>query len=84
MSGGPSSGATEKEVDTASFSEGDLVQAFKDLARGERTASALEQQLSGLEDKIDQLMARAEEEQRGLDGKQQTESGPQNGEPKTK
>jgi len=35
----------------------DLAQAFKDLAKGERTASAMEHQLTSLEHKIDELLA---------------------------
>lgn len=40
-----------------------LVQAFKDLQRGEQTATALENHLSALEKKIDELLASAEENQ---------------------
>jgi exonuclease VII small subunit len=40
-----------------------LVQAFKDLQRGEQTATALENHLSSLEKKIDDLLASAEANQ---------------------
>jgi hypothetical protein len=37
-------------------------QAFQDLARGERTAAALEHHLTALEKKIDELLVKADEE----------------------
>lgn len=37
--------------------EADFAQAFKDLAKGERTAAAMESQLTALERKIDDLLA---------------------------
>jgi exonuclease VII small subunit len=40
-----------------------LVQAFNDLQRGEQTATALENHLSALEKKIDDLLASAEANQ---------------------
>jgi hypothetical protein len=40
-----------------------LVQAFKDLQRGEQTATALENHLSSLEKKIDDLLSSAETNQ---------------------
>jgi hypothetical protein len=39
-------------------------QAFKDLARGERAAAALENHLNSLEKKIEELLAKADEEDR--------------------
>jgi len=47
--------------------EEDLAQAFKDLARGERTASALEQHLDALERRIEELLAHAQEDQRSIE-----------------
>ncbi|KAK0516511.1 hypothetical protein JMJ35_001114 [Cladonia borealis] len=38
-------------------SDADFAQAFKDLAKGERTAAAMESQLTALERKIDDLLA---------------------------
>ncbi|KAI4159369.1 MAG: hypothetical protein LQ342_006625 [Letrouitia transgressa] len=38
----------------------DLAQAFRDLAKGEHTASVMERQLTALERKIDGLLAAAE------------------------
>ena len=35
-------------------------QAFQELARGERTATALENQLSAMESRIEELLAQAE------------------------
>jgi hypothetical protein len=42
------------------------MQAFKDLARGERAAAALENHLDSLEKKIEELLAKADEEERKL------------------
>lgn len=42
-----------------SAGDADLAQAFKDLARGEQTASALENHLDALEAKIEELLAAA-------------------------
>ena len=39
-------------------------QAFQDLAQGERTAAALEHHLTALEKKIEELLAKADEEER--------------------
>lgn len=44
--------------------ETDFVEAFQDLARGERTAAALEHHLTALEKKIDELLVKADEEER--------------------
>ncbi|OCL08264.1 hypothetical protein AOQ84DRAFT_376902 [Glonium stellatum] len=44
--------------------ETDFAQAFQDLARGERTAAALESHLTALEKKIEELLAKADEEER--------------------
>nr|POE63183.1 hypothetical protein CFP56_04086 [Quercus suber] len=41
----------------------DLVKAFQELAKGERTATALENQLSSMEAKIEALLAQAEKQQ---------------------
>lgn len=42
------------------------IQALQELARGERTAAALESQLSTVEAKIEELLAQAEREQQDL------------------
>ncbi|KAH7132095.1 hypothetical protein B0J11DRAFT_577041 [Dendryphion nanum] len=42
----------------------EFAQAFKELARGERAASALEDHLDSLEKKIEELLAKAEDEQK--------------------
>jgi hypothetical protein len=47
--------------------EADLAQAFKDLARGERTATALEQHLDALEERIEELLASAQENQKSIE-----------------
>ncbi|MCJ1241466.1 hypothetical protein MMC14_009471 [Varicellaria rhodocarpa] len=58
--------------------ESDLAQAFKDLAKGERTALAMENQLTSLERKIDDLLAsvdsKASDEQ--VEGKLTEKDGP--------
>jgi exonuclease VII small subunit len=41
-----------------------ISQAFKELARGERAAAAMENHLNSLEKKIEELLAKAEEEER--------------------
>ncbi|KAL1625972.1 hypothetical protein SLS56_007029 [Neofusicoccum ribis] len=43
--------------------DADLAQAFKDLARGEQTASTLENHLDALEAKIEELLAAADAQQ---------------------
>ncbi|KAK5119153.1 hypothetical protein LTR85_007767 [Meristemomyces frigidus] len=43
--------------------EADLAKAFQELARGERTAAALESQLNSMEAKIEALLAQAEKDQ---------------------
>ncbi|KAL3423850.1 hypothetical protein PVAG01_05597 [Phlyctema vagabunda] len=53
FAGGAATGATT--------SDADLAQAFKDLARGEKTAQALEANLTNLEKKIDDLLASFED-----------------------
>ena len=50
------------------------MKAFEDLARGERTASALESQLSSIEKKVDDLLAQAEGEQKSVDQQQKASS----------
>jgi len=42
-------------------------QAFLELAKGERTAAALEKQLSAMEAKIEALLAQAKQDQRDVD-----------------
>ncbi|MCJ1282061.1 hypothetical protein MMC26_001384 [Xylographa opegraphella] len=42
---------------TGGGSDPDFAQAFKDLTRGEQTASAMENKLSDLEQRIDDLLA---------------------------
>lgn len=43
-----------------------MLQAMKELARGERTASALESHLDSLEKKIEELLAQAEKAEKDL------------------
>ncbi|KAL1640310.1 hypothetical protein SLS58_006983 [Diplodia intermedia] len=45
--------------------DADLAQAFKDLARGEQTASALENHLDALEARLEELLAAADAQQDG-------------------
>jgi hypothetical protein len=44
----------------------DLRQALKDLARGERAAAAMENHLDSLEKKIEELLAKADEDEKKL------------------
>lgn len=44
-----------------------MVQAFQELAKGERTATALENQLSAMEAKIEALLEQAEQNQRAVE-----------------
>ncbi|KAF2759336.1 hypothetical protein EJ05DRAFT_499749 [Pseudovirgaria hyperparasitica] len=46
--------------------ETDYLKAFQELARGEQTATALEKNLSALEKKIDELLAKATEDEKLL------------------
>ncbi|KAF2206036.1 hypothetical protein GQ43DRAFT_467573 [Delitschia confertaspora ATCC 74209] len=46
--------------------EPDFAQVFQELARGERTATALENHLDALEKKIEELLAKADDEERKL------------------
>ncbi|KAF4123581.1 hypothetical protein GMORB2_6282 [Geosmithia morbida] len=45
---------------TSSNDPADLAQAYRDLARGEQTAAALESNLSNLENKLDAMLAALE------------------------
>ncbi|KAF2141785.1 uncharacterized protein K452DRAFT_298450 [Aplosporella prunicola CBS 121167] len=49
----------DRDSDFSAGDGADLAQAFKDLARGERTASAMEDHLTALERKIDEMLAQA-------------------------
>ncbi|EKG14702.1 hypothetical protein MPH_08175 [Macrophomina phaseolina MS6] len=51
------------DVPRGSAGDADLAQAFKDLARGEQTASALENHLDALEARIEELLAAADAQQ---------------------
>ncbi|KAF2842976.1 hypothetical protein M501DRAFT_1012358 [Patellaria atrata CBS 101060] len=46
--------------------DADFAQAFKELQKGESTAAALEKHLTELESKIEELLAKADEEKRSL------------------
>nr|POE80806.1 hypothetical protein CFP56_56879 [Quercus suber] len=55
---------TDKPVASSDGADdADLVKAFQELAKGERTATALENQLSNMEAKIEALLAQAEQQQ---------------------
>ncbi|KAL8674671.1 MAG: hypothetical protein Q9168_000903 [Polycauliona sp. 1 TL-2023] len=51
--------APEREM-TPEPGDADIAKAFQELARGEQAASAMENQLTALEQKIDALLASAE------------------------
>ncbi|KAF2239210.1 hypothetical protein EV356DRAFT_528487 [Viridothelium virens] len=44
----------------------DLAKAFQEIAQGERQASAIENNLTSLEKKLDELLARANEDQKNI------------------
>ncbi|KAF3040831.1 hypothetical protein E8E11_003302 [Didymella keratinophila] len=46
--------------------DADFAEAMKELARGEQTASALENHLDSLEKKIEELLAQAEKAERDI------------------
>lgn len=52
-----------------------MMQAFQELARGERTATALENQLSTMEAKIEALLAQAERDQQEVERTRAQRSG---------
>ncbi|MCJ1412901.1 hypothetical protein MMC19_007001 [Ptychographa xylographoides] len=52
---------------TAQAGNPDFAQAFKDLTRGEQTASAMENKLSSLEQRIDDLLASVESRAEGTE-----------------
>lgn len=53
-----------------------LIQAFQELAKGEQTATALENQLNAMEAKIEALLAQAEKEQQERQNLQQANAKP--------
>lgn len=73
---GTTTGSASSEPDFAQVSEmysplahhesSQQAQAFQDLARGERTASALENHLDALERKIEELLAKADADEKKL------------------
>ncbi|KAF2789495.1 hypothetical protein K505DRAFT_93129 [Melanomma pulvis-pyrius CBS 109.77] len=56
--------------------EPDFAQAFKDLARGEQTADAMEKHLDAVEKKIEELLAKADEEEQNLKSKSKPSAEP--------
>ncbi|KAJ4301191.1 hypothetical protein N0V90_003282 [Kalmusia sp. IMI 367209] len=56
----------EQNGDAGHHAEADFAQALKEIARGERTATALENHLDSLEKKIEEMLAKAEEDERNL------------------
>lgn len=52
----------------------DVRQALQELSKGERTAAALESQLTRMEAKIDELLAQAEQEQQEVKSTDQSAS----------
>ncbi|KAF2092792.1 hypothetical protein NA57DRAFT_81940 [Rhizodiscina lignyota] len=66
-------GESQKSVNP----EADLAQAFKDLAKGERTATQIENQLAALERKIDEMLAQADKQEPQRNGATNSMSAPQ-------
>ncbi|KAI2640728.1 hypothetical protein GGS26DRAFT_586726 [Hypomontagnella submonticulosa] len=53
-------GGSEDAPTSVASTQAEMAQAFKDLARGERQAAALEASLTSLESKLDALLASVE------------------------
>ncbi|PVI00275.1 hypothetical protein DM02DRAFT_655602 [Periconia macrospinosa] len=64
----------KKENTTGASAEQDFAKAFQEIARGERTATALENHLDSLEKNIEDLLAKADEDERNLQAQAQTQS----------
>ncbi|KAF2684790.1 hypothetical protein K458DRAFT_301841 [Lentithecium fluviatile CBS 122367] len=59
--------SSEPNGDTGNVrAEPDFAQALKDIARGERAAAAMENHLDSLERKIEELLAKADEDEKNL------------------
>ncbi|KAJ4344482.1 uncharacterized protein N0V89_012224 [Didymosphaeria variabile] len=54
----------QQNGDAGDHVEPDFAQAFKELARGEGAATALENHLDALEKKIEEMLAKAEEDEK--------------------
>ncbi|CVK93149.1 uncharacterized protein FPRO_04486 [Fusarium proliferatum ET1] len=52
--------ATEPSASGSSSGDADMAQAYRDLARGEQAATALENNLSNLESRLDAILAALE------------------------
>ncbi|KAF3044710.1 hypothetical protein E8E12_009551 [Didymella heteroderae] len=64
--------------------DADFAEAMKELARGERTASALENHLDSLEKKIEELLAQAEKAEKDVQtGASTGEESSSQGQPKS-
>ncbi|KAF2441284.1 hypothetical protein P171DRAFT_488838 [Karstenula rhodostoma CBS 690.94] len=59
----------ERNANTDGHVEPDFAQAFKELARGEGAATAMENHLDALEKKIKEMLAKAEEDEKALDSR---------------
>lgn len=55
--------AQQNKDQVSSNEEADFAKAFQELAKGEQTATALENHLSALEAKIEELLAQADKDQ---------------------
>ncbi|KAF9730717.1 hypothetical protein PMIN06_006392 [Paraphaeosphaeria minitans] len=56
----------ERNGNTGGHLEPDFAQALKELARGEGAATAMENHLDALEKKIEEMLAKAEEDEEAL------------------
>ncbi|KAB5580524.1 hypothetical protein GE09DRAFT_441029 [Coniochaeta sp. 2T2.1] len=65
-----SDGQQASSADSPALTRSQLAQALQDLARGEQTANALENNLSKLESKLDELLASFEDSHNEADGEQ--------------
>ncbi|KAF1953910.1 hypothetical protein CC80DRAFT_133080 [Byssothecium circinans] len=65
--------ASEQNGDSSdTHAEPDFAKAFQELARGERAAAALENHLDSLEKKIEELLAKADEDEKNLKARPET------------
>lgn len=62
------------DLPSRTHGDADVLQALQELAKGEKTAAALESQLTRMEAKIDELLAEAEQKQQEVKGTNQSAS----------
>ncbi|CAI6341632.1 unnamed protein product [Periconia digitata] len=71
----------DKQDNASATAEPDFAKAFQELARGERAAAALENHLDSLERKIEDLLAKADADEKNLGTQAQSQSKPSSANP---